>query len=327
MDSSILLPVLEAVVVLLLLDEDRAYVNEAHVPYLDMRFRILDAYLSSLNPSSFYKYVRLYPYEFEALHDRLASKLRNFVTHRAPISSTNRLCLFLRLIAHGTSYSHLWGEFAIGATTARKNVHEVARTIIEELHSETFPTPTASTWANAVQEFRRQWDYPAAMGALDGKHVTCVCPANTGSTFYNYKGYYSIVLLALVDANYRCVIYDLGASGRLTDAGVFMNSAMKAFLEEHDCDFPGPVDLGSAGRVPCHFLVDQGFRLTPRFLRPYSSTETAADPRKAYYNYKLSSARRVVENYFGILASRFRVLLRPMNETPDNIKTLPWPSW
>ncbi|VDL67495.1 unnamed protein product [Nippostrongylus brasiliensis] len=74
-------------------------------------------------------------------------------------------------------------------------------------------------------------------------------------------------------------------------------------------------------QVPCHFLVDQVFRLTPRFLRPYS-TETAADSRKVYYNYKLSSARRVVENYFGILASRFRILLRPIYATPDNMKNI-----
>ncbi|WKY16282.1 hypothetical protein Q1695_001173 [Nippostrongylus brasiliensis] len=299
MDSSTLEPILEAIIMILLWDEGRAYVNEAHVPYLDTRFRIVDAYLSSLNPSSFYNYVRLHPSEFEALHDRLGGRLAHVGTHRAPIPSRHRLCLFLRFIAHGTSYTHLSGEFAIGNSTACKISHEVAQIIIEELHSDAFPTPTASTWAKAVQEFRRQWDYPAAMGALDGKHIACVCPSNTGSAFFNYKGYFSIVLLALVDANYKCIIYDLGASGRSSDAGIFMNSAMKTFLEQHDGDFPAAVDLGSAGKVPCHFLVDQGFRLTPRFLRPYSSTETAADSRKAYYNYKLSSARRVVENYFG----------------------------
>ncbi|WKX96789.1 hypothetical protein Q1695_012883 [Nippostrongylus brasiliensis] len=133
---------------------------------------------------------------------------------------------------------------------------------------------------------------------------------------------YSIVLLALVDANYKCVLYDLGAAGRSSDAGVFMTSEMKTFLEDNDGDFPVPVDLDGMGTVPCHFLVDQGFRLTTRFLRPYSNAEAAYDSKKRYFNYKMNSARRVVENYFGILAGRFRLLLRRVHGTPEHIKDI-----
>ncbi|WKY10525.1 hypothetical protein Q1695_002690 [Nippostrongylus brasiliensis] len=76
------------------------------------------------------------------------------------------------------------------------------------------------------------------------------------------------------------------------------------------------------GTVSCHFLVDQGFRLTTRFLRPYSNAEAAYDSKKRYFNYKMNSARRVVENYFGILAGRFRLLLRRVHGTPEHIKDI-----
>ncbi|VDL82464.1 unnamed protein product [Nippostrongylus brasiliensis] len=318
---------LEALVVLLLREgRSRLYVNEAHAPFLDTRFRMFDSYLCSMSPSGFYSYVRLHPQEFENLHERLARRLSHFTSHRAPIPSRHRLCLFLRLVAlfvaHGTSYAHLSGEFAIGHSTACTIAHEVAHAIVDELHDLAFPIPTPSTWRNAVEQFRTQWDYPAAMGALDGKHIACVCPSRSGSSFFNYKGHYSIVLLALVDANYRCILYDLGASGRSSDAGVFMTSPMKTYIEEHDADFPSPVQLGNIGKVPCHFLVDQGFRLTTRFIRPYSDAEASSDSKSAYFNFKLSRARRVVENYFGILANRFRILLRPIYATPENIKTI-----
>ncbi|WKY12052.1 hypothetical protein Q1695_003536 [Nippostrongylus brasiliensis] len=97
---------------------------------------------------------------------------------------------------------------------------------------------------------------------------------------------------------------------------------MKTFLEDNDGEFPVPVDLDGMGTVPCHFLVDQGFRLTTRFLRPYSNAEAAYDSKKRYFNYKMNSARRVVENYFGILAGRFRLLLRRVHGTPEHIKDI-----
>ncbi|WKX95686.1 hypothetical protein Q1695_012274 [Nippostrongylus brasiliensis] len=97
---------------------------------------------------------------------------------------------------------------------------------------------------------------------------------------------------------------------------------MKTLLEESEDDFPSDVNLEGLGTVPCHFLVDQGFRLTTRFMRPYSNAEAASDSRKRYFNYKMNSARRVVENYFGILAGRFRLLLRRVHGTPEKIKDI-----
>lgn len=44
------------------------------------------------------------------------------------------------------------------------------------------------------------------------------------SPFYNYKGFHSIVLLAVEDANNKLIMVDVGANGRASDGGVLENT-------------------------------------------------------------------------------------------------------
>ena len=90
----------------------------------------------------------------------------------------------------------------------------------------TCPT-TPAQWQQITEEFYRKWNFPHACGALDGKHIAIRCPGGSGSTYFNYKKFYSIVPLALVDANYKFLWADVGGRGSASDAQIYSESELK----------------------------------------------------------------------------------------------------
>lgn len=80
-------------------------------------------------------------------------------------------------------------------------------------------TPNQELFSLISDGFKDKWNFPNVIGCIDGKHVRIRCPSNSGSLFFNYKEYFSIVLLALVDANCKFIAIDVGSFGREGDAG------------------------------------------------------------------------------------------------------------
>ena len=67
---------------------------------------------------------------------------------------------------------------------------------------------------------------PHCLGTLDGKHVEIRKPASSGSLWYNYKGFFSMLLLGICDARYYFSYVDVGEYGSNNDSGVVKNSRM-----------------------------------------------------------------------------------------------------
>ena len=63
---------------------------------------------------------------------------------------------------------------------------------------------------------------------------------------------------------------------------------------------------------------DQAFPLLPQLMRPFPSSQGQAAMRRIF-NYRHCRARRVIENAFGILASRFRIFRKPIISSPETV--------
>lgn len=164
--------------------------------------------------------------------------------------------------------------------------------------------------------FEEKWNFPNCIGAIDGKHVALKAPPKSGSTFYNYKDFYSIVLLAVVDALYRFVWYDIGANGRNNDAGIFSCSSLAKALESNSVNIPAERNLPNTNiSLPYMLVGDEAFPLKKYLIKPYPQ-RGLKEPEKVF-NYRLSRARRVSENAFGILVHRFRVLSHAISLQPE----------
>ena len=168
-----------------------------------------------------------------------------------------------------------------------------------------------------ADSFSRRWNFHHACGAIDGKHIAIKKPKRSGSAYYNYKGFFSIVLLGLVDADYKFLWVNVGAEGAASDAGVFNQSSLEPHLREGTLGLPPPAPLPNDDQDTPYFIIgDDAFPLRSYLVKPYSHRYLTHDER--IYNYRCSRGRRVVENAFGILANRYRCLLTTLATVPEN---------
>ena len=89
---------------------------------------------------------------------------------------------------------------------------------------------TEPKWQMFIDGTQSHWQFPNCFAAADGKHIGIVQPANSSSDHYNYKGFFSVVLLAFVDYDYCFIVAEVGMQGRISDGSVYRNSAIYYYI-------------------------------------------------------------------------------------------------
>lgn len=214
-------------------------------------------------------------------------------------------------------------EYLLGISTIGHIIKETCAQLWNSLQPLEMADKSEEDWKEIARKFYLRTNFPNCIGAIDGKHIRLQKPINSGSLFFNYKGFFSIVLLALVDADYCFTVINVGSYGANTDSNIFKNSVFGEKLHANAFNIPTPQTLpGDDDGTPMPFVIvgDEAFALSQHIVRPYPRKNLSVKERVC--NYRICRARRMVECTFGILANKWRIFHRPLDvETmlADNI--------
>jgi hypothetical protein len=99
------------------------------------------------------------------------------------------------------------------------------------------------------QKYLSSWNFPNCVGAIDGKHIRIKSPKNSGSLYFNYKEFYSIIMLAIVDADLKFAAIDVGSYGREGDTGIYLKSNFGTKIINNEFNTPPPQALPQTNTV------------------------------------------------------------------------------
>ncbi|KAM8701295.1 hypothetical protein ACLKA7_007690 [Drosophila subpalustris] len=152
-------------------------------------------------------------------------------------TSLEYLFSLVELFASGGLQRQVASSYRISKQHLGRTINLVCDGICSALSGE-FPRWDKQNMLKWANEYEKQWNIPNCIGAIDGKHVPIKKPPNSGSAFYNYKGFHSIVLMAVCDASYRFTFIDVGAYGSEGDINAFSHSKLGKALMSRVLEFP-----------------------------------------------------------------------------------------
>ncbi|XP_051164962.1 uncharacterized protein LOC127283891 [Leptopilina boulardi] len=267
------------------------------------------------DPAMFRNYLRMSTSTYENLLLKVGHKLQSCPTRTDVITPSEKLIVTLRYLATGESFTSLSRQFRMGIKTIQIFIPETLKALWTTLQPEVLVLPTTpDAWMTLINNFNEKWQFPNCYGAMDGKHVLMQGQPGTGSDYYNYKNFHSIVLLAMCNADYVFTMVDVRGKGRQSDGGILKNSAFFKALEEDRLNLPPPTPLYPNGpNMPVVYIADAAFENDLHCLTPYKGAKSGnLSKDKNIYNYRLSRARRTIENAFGILVAMWRIFHTPI---------------
>ena len=133
-----------------------------------------------------------------------------------------------------------------------------------------------------------EWQFPFAFSAIDGSHLPIKCPdggMESKKQYFNFKGFYSIILLAIVDTKYRFIWASVGAPGNTHDSTYFQSTKLWSNISSGKT-IPHCYKSVKGTEIPPLILGDSAFALKSWMMKPYG--DAVLSEKNRYMNYRLS---------------------------------------
>ena len=218
------------------------------------------------------------------------------------------VCMFV--VAHGGNGTCPWKPAAdaacLGTSTVKAYMFEFVQGCFTVLAPRYMPaTPPTPDYVEKIRStFASRRGVPNVALAVDGTHIPFAPIKGDKDVYRNYKGWHSILLVAYVNSMHLIVNPFVAGTGRTSD-----NGALKwcAFLQKLQNPEERVKWLGQDGLVAGDGGTsdNKGILLTP--------IPGATELEDLWYNFCHSSTRFFVEETFGRLKNRFRMLLTEMH--------------
>lgn len=213
----------------------------------------------------------------------------------------------LLFLAHGCYQSCVGDSFNLGLSQQTMSIciEQVTSAITDHLLERWVVFPQTDRSRNQVkQRFMQEYNFPGVIGAIDCTHVAIISPpvehpTHPGLSYYNRKGFYSINVQLICDADLNILNCNPKFPGSSHDSAIWSLSSVNRHLQQ----------AYEEGSLNSSWLIgDSGYPLQPWLLTPIIDAPEQT-PEERYTNTHIS-ARNCIERCNGVLKQRFRCLLQ-----------------
>ena len=228
---------------------------------------------------------------FIDLLDRLETFTVRPTSRSHSISMTTQLAVTLQFLATGTFQTVVGSCHGISQCAVSRCIATVTDALCACAKDFIYFPSVEGQTINQLR-FQDKYGFPRVLGCVDGSHIPIVAPSTNEPLYVNRKGYHSINVQAICDADFRFIDIVIKWPGSTYDAFIWRQSGINQMINN-----------GEIATINGWFLGDSGYPLRPNLMTPILSPVTMSDRR---YNRAFLKTRKTIECTFGIWKSRWR---------------------
>eukprot|EP00112_Aurelia_sp_Birch-Aquarium-sp1_P010870 Seg2301.2 transcript_id=Seg2301.2/GoldUCD/mRNA.D3Y31 product="Protein ALP1-like" protein_id=Seg2301.2/GoldUCD/D3Y31 len=261
----------------------------------------------------FKKTFRVSKRTFNFLLSHIREELQRETVCEEPVSPECRLAICLYRLGRGDYIYTIAEMVGLGQSTVTTIINEVNKAIVKYMWTECVSSHMPATeeqFKEKILDMEELWQFPFSWAAVDGCHIPIKCPPGGNEAckeFHNFKNFFSVVLMPLVDAKYRFIWGSCGFPGNSHDSIILQSTSLWKNIKD-GLLLPNFMQREDNVLIPPILLGDSAFPFETWLMKPFSKAVLSKE--ETNFNYRLSRARMVVEGAYGQLKGRWRLLLR-----------------